>query len=404
MSILVINAGSSSLKFALFSPDLQSELATGLVDWTDPTRSAEFLVRTFDGHERRTPFDSPDHRSAASLAIRSLFDSGSPDLGTIDDVQAVGHRVVHGGSVFLESVRIDPSVKDEINRLSELAPLHNPPALEAIEHAQEVLPHVPHIAVFDTAYYAHLPDFRAIYPVPYDWTTDSGVRKFGFHGISHAYLSARAAEMLSTADPNALRVVTCHLGNGCSATASVGGKAVQTTMGYTPLDGLMMGSRSGSVDPGLLLHMIRKKGLSADEVDDALNHQSGLKGVSGVSNDYRAVEQAASSGHSRARLALAIYADRIRSAIGSLSVSMGGLDALVFSAGIGEHSASLRQHVCQGLECLGVLIDPHANADLHPDADLSPDHARVRVLTIATREDRMIAADALRLSGTSTSP
>ncbi len=398
MSILVINAGSSSLKFALFPSDGETELATGLVDWTDPVRGAEFVVRTDDGGERRTPFGSTDHRSAASLAIRSLFEAESPDLGRLSDVEAVGHRVVHGGSVFLESVRIDAGVKKELSRLSELAPLHNPPALEAIEHAQEVLPGVPHIAVFDTAYYAHIQDFRAFYPVPYDWTTNWGVRKFGFHGISHAYLASKAAEMLGQADSGTLRVVTCHLGNGCSATASVGGKAVQTTMGYTPMDGLMMGSRCGSIDPGVILHLIRKKGLTADEVDQALNFQSGLKGVSGVSNDYRAVSQAAASGHERAKLALAIYADRVRAAVGALTVSMGGLDALVFSAGVGEHSASLRAEVCQGLECLGVQLDRDANADLHPDAELSGGNSRVKVLAIATREDLMIAREVRRLT------
>ncbi|HEU5116929.1 MAG TPA: acetate/propionate family kinase [Isosphaeraceae bacterium] len=392
MSILVINAGSSSLKFALYPSGGETELATGLVDWTDPARGAEFVVQTAEGRERRSPFGSSDHRSATSLAIRSLFETESPAVGRLADVEAVGHRVVHGGSTFRESVLIDRSVMDELRRLSELAPLHNPPALEAIEHAQEVLPAILHVAVFDTSYYAHVPEFRVTYPVPYDWTVDWDVRKFGFHGISHAYLASRAAEMLVETGSKAMRVVSCHLGNGCSATASVGGKAVQTTMGYTPLDGLMMGSRCGSIDPGVILHLIRKKGLTADEVDQALNFRSGLKGVSGVSNDYRAVSQAAAAGNERAKLALAIYADRVRSAVGALAVSMGGIDALVFSAGVGEHSSSLRAEVCRGLECLGVKIDPQANADLHPDADLSGD-GRVKVLTIATREDRMIARE-----------
>ncbi len=396
MSILVINAGSSSLKFALFPSEGETELATGLVDWTDPAQGAEFVVRMADGRERRSPFGSADHRSAASLAIRSLFEAESPELGRLANVEAVGHRVVHGGLVFRESVQIDRSVKDELRRLSELAPLHNPPALEAIEHAQEVLPAVPHIAVFDTSYYSYMPDFRAVYPVPYDWTADWEVRKFGFHGISHAYLASRAAEMLGETGSETFRVVSCHLGNGCSATASVGAKAVQTTMGYTPMDGLMMGSRCGSIDPGVILHLIRKKGMTADEVDQALNFRSGLKGVSGVSNDYRAVSQAAAAGDERANLALAMYADRVRSAVGALAVSMGGLDALVFSAGVGEHSASLRAEVCRGLECLGVDLDPQANADLHPDADLSGG-GRVKVLTIATREDRMIAREVRRV-------
>lgn len=397
MSILVLNAGSSSLKFGLFDGDAHVELASGVVDWTDPARGAEIAVRPAAGPERRTPYGDADHGSAAALAIRALFESDDPALGRLGDVRAVGHRVVHGGAVFRSSVAIDGSVKVELGRLSALAPLHNPPALRAIASAEDALPGVPHVAVFDTAYFAGLAPSRAIYPLPYEWYADWGIRKFGFHGISHAYAAARAAE-LTGRDPATLRVVSCHLGNGCSAAASRGGSAVETTMGYTPIDGLMMGTRCGSVDPGALLHALRARGLSADDLDDALNHRSGLLGISGVSSDYRAVHEAASRGDERARLALAMFAERVRGAVGMLAVALGGLDALVFTAGIGEHAPDLRADACRGLECLGVAFDPAKNATARPDADLSSEGSRARVLIVRAREDLMIARETRRVA------
>ncbi len=397
MSILVINAGSSSLKFGLFDDEAREELASGIVDWTDPVRGAEIAVKTAEGSERHSPYGTSDHRSAAALAIRTLFEAEDPALGRLTDIRAVGHRVVHGGAVFRSSVSIDREVKAELKTLAELAPLHNPPALEAIASAEEALSGLTHVAVFDTAYYAGIASERAIYPLPYEWFTDWGIRKFGFHGISHAYVAGRAAEMLGR-DPEDFRVVSCHLGNGCSATASRGGAAVETTMGYTPMDGLMMGTRCGSVDPGILLHVLRKKGLSADDLDDVLNHRSGLLGIAGLSSDYRAVQSAAEKGDERGRLALAMFATRVRGAIGSLAVALGGLDALVFTAGIGEHVPALRQEVCRGLECLGLRIDPARNAGATPDADLSAGDSPGRVLTIKTREDLMIAREARRVA------
>ncbi len=392
MSILVINAGSSSLKFGLFDDAARDELASGLVDWTDPSRAPEVVVRAAGGRERRAPVDASDHRSAASLAIRAIFEGEDSALGRLSDVKAVGHRVVHGGETFHESVPVDRAVKSELARLAELAPLHNPPALEGIESAEDVLPGVPHVAVFDTSYFARMDASRVIYPVPYSWYREWGIRKFGFHGISHAWCAARAAEILGR-DASDLRVVSCHLGNGCSATASRGGVAVETTMGYTPMDGLMMGSRSGSVDPGVLLHALRKKGIDADELDDVLNHRSGLSGVSGVSSDYRAVEEAARRGDERSRLALAIYAARVKSAIGALAVTLGGVDALVFTAGVGEHSASLRAEACRGLECLGLRLDPARNEAQGPDSDLAAEGSSGAILVLRTREELMIARE-----------
>lgn len=390
MSILVINAGSSTLKLALFDAAAETPRATGLIDWNYQPGTAELVVTTLAGTPQRQPLDASDRHAAVAAALHALTGEGPP-------VRAVGHRVVHGGAVFRESVRIDPAVKADLARLVELAPLHNPPALEGIEAAEAALPRVPHVAVFDTAFFARLPPRAIVYPVPYAWYTDWGVRRFGFHGISHAYCAGRAAELLG---PAARRLIVCHLGNGCSATAVRDGAAVATTMGYTPLEGLMMGSRSGSVDPGILLHVQRRHGLSAEQLDEALNRASGLLGVSGVASDFRQVELAAEQGHERARLALDLYADRVRAAIGALAVTLGGVEGLVFAAGVGENSANLRAAVGAGLECLGLQLDPARNRACRPDADIAADGSPGRILVIHTREDVLIARETRRVTGT----
>ncbi len=316
-----------------------------------------------------------------------------------DPVAVVGHRVVHGGRAFTQSVPIDARVTREIDRLSELAPLHNPPALAAIEAAQEAIPGVPHVAVFDTAFFANLPPDRHVYPLPYEWYAERGIRRFGFHGINHAYCAGRAAEFLGR-PPEGFRAVTCHLGNGCSATGTRGGRAVATTMGFTPLEGLVMGTRAGSVDPGILLYAMERMGVPARELDDILQRRSGLLGVSGVSSDFRTVQEAARNGHGRAQLALAIYANSVRAAIGALAVALGGLDALVFTAGVGENAADIREAACRGLSCLGLLLDPARNRTLRPDADLAAPDSPGRILILRAREDIHIAREALRVSGT----
>jgi acetate kinase len=365
VSVLVLNAGSSTLKFSLFAGRSTEVAADGIVE------------------------HPPKDAVAAILAsIRNGLAS--------DPVEVVGHRVVHGGRIFTESVPIDDRVLEAIARLSELAPLHNPPALAAIGAARRAIPGVPHIAVFDTAFFADLPPDRHVYPLPYEWYAERGIRRFGFHGISHAYCAGRAVEFLGR-PPEGFRAVTCHLGNGCSATATLGGKAVATTMGYTPLEGLMMGSRAGSVDPGILLHAMERMGISRQELDEILQRRSGLWGVSGVSSDFRAVREAANAGNERAVLALAIYAHSVRAAIGALAVALGGVDALVFTAGVGENAAELRQEVCGGLACLGLRLDPDRNRTLHPDADLAAESSLGRILILRTREDLHIAREALRM-------
>lgn len=364
MPILVLNVGSSTLKYGLFESGAAEAAAAGTIEGTD---------------------------FRASLA-QALCAAGGRKI------EAVGHRVVHGGTAFRRSVRIDETVRSTLERLCELAPLHNPPALQGIAAASDALPAIPQVAVFDTAFYADLPPRAYVYPVPYEWLTDWGIRRFGFHGISHAWCAERAAELLR-GNARARRFITCHLGNGASATASRDGIAVATTMGYTPMEGLMMGTRCGSIDPGILPAVQRERGLSVGGLEEILNYRSGLLGVSGVSSDFREVEAAERAGNARARLALEIYADRVRAAVGSLAVTLGGVDALVFTAGIGENAAGLRASVCEGLECLGLRLDPASNAACRPDADVSAEDSAAPILVLHAREELMIARETLRVVG-----
>ena len=397
MSILVINAGSSSLKFGLFDVDARETLATGLIDWTADPQHATLIVQSTGKDDVRSHVDVADHRSALAHAVRLLVGTEPDASDGLPAIRAIGHRVVHGGTLFLESTLIDSSVKAAIARLAELAPLHNPPALEGIAAAEATFPGMPQVAVFDTAFHAHLPLEAHVYPLPYEWYSHWGIRRFGFHGISHAYCASRAAEMLSR-NLCDLRLVSCHLGNGCSAAAIRGGVSAATTMGFTPLEGLMMGSRPGSVDPGILVYVQQRHGLTSGQLEDLLNHRSGLLGISGVSSDFRQVEVAAREGNDRARLALDIYAARVRAAVGALAVTMGGIDALVFTAGVGEHSATLRAAACDGLACLELRLDRQYNAASQPDADIATADSPGRILIIHTREELMIARETCRVA------
>jgi acetate kinase len=395
MSILVFNAGSSSLKFGLFSDPACALLASGSIDWAGGDRHHALLAwRTSEemAAQSRT-VDVPDDAAAVRTAMEALAEAHPDGAHTLSAIQVVGHRVVHGGAEFPESVLIDDAVKQSIARWSELAPLHNPPALATICAAEAALPQARQVAVFDTAFFAHLPPRAHVYPLPYAWYADWGVRRFGFHGISHRYCAARAAEILRR-DPAGLRIVNCHLGGGCSAAAIQGGAAVAMTMGFTPLDGLMMGTRPGSLDPGILIHVQRRHGLNADDLDAALNHGSGLWGVSGLSPDFSELERAAQQGHCRSRLAVEMFADRVRAAVGALAVSMGGVDVLAFTDRVGENSPTLRALACQGLECLGLRLDSARNAANRPDSDIAKADSPARILVIHTREELMIAREA----------
>jgi acetate kinase len=391
MKILVCNAGSSSLKFSLFEAEGELLLAEGGIDWT--TKPTRLVFRRSGQQEVREELKLQKHSDAAARILDDLQAGPSALLHVIGELQAVGHRVVHGGERYTAAVRITPDVKRTIEELAELAPLHNPPSLDGIRAVEEVLPRVPQVAAFDTAFHATLSETARTYPVPRQWSRDWGLRRYGFHGLSHAYCAARGAEMIGRPD---LRLVIAHLGNGASVSAVRDGICVDTSMGFTPLEGLMMGTRSGTVDPGMLVYLLRRKGLTAERLDHALNYESGLLGVSGVSSDMRQV-LAAASDHPDARLALELYVHRIRQIIGAMAATLGGIDALVFTAGVGENAAKVREMVCENLGYLGLELDRPANEACKPDVDVALAASKGRILVIATREDLMIARETRRL-------
>ena len=395
MNILLLNAGSSSLKATVMASDHGTAIARGLADWAGSETHYEYAGS--DDKERSEVVPWKGHAEAVHRFVFDLKNAKPIVLTDRSALGAVGHLVVHGGQ-FTSSVRITPQIRSRITALADLAPLHNPPSLETLAAAETELPGVPHVAVFDTAFHATLPPEARTYPVPASWTRDWGIRRYGFHGLSHAYCARRAAEMLQRPSDD-LRLVICHLGHGCSASAVRGGRCVDTTMGFTPLEGLMMATRSGSIDPSIVLHVQQHHGLTAAQSEAALNRESGLLGVSGISGDMRQILAAASGGRDEARLALGIYTHRVRQAIGALAVTMGGVDALIFTAGVGEHAREVRTLVCAGLECLGLELEIQANASCQPDADVARPISRARILVIATREDVTMLREVVQVLG-----
>jgi acetate kinase len=384
MRILVCNSGSSSLKFSLFEAEDESLLAEGGIDWT--TKPTRLVFRRPGQPDSREELELREHGEAIARILEDLQAGPSAPLQRIEDIAAVGHRVVHGGSRYTTAVRITPEVQSAINELSELAPLHNPASLEGIRAIEQILPSVPQVAVFDTAFHATLPAAARIYPVPRKWTNDWAVHRYGFHGLSHAYCARRAAEML---ERRGSRLIIAHLGNGASVSAVRDGICVDTSMGFTPLEGVAMGTRSGSVDPGLLLYLIRHKGLSPEQLDHALNYESGLLGISGISSDMRKILELSSQSPD-ARLALEVYIHRLVQTIGAMAATLGGVEGLVFTAGVGENSARVRQLACANLGHLGLELDQEANNTCKPDADVASPGSHGRVLVIATNEDLTI--------------
>jgi acetate kinase len=391
MHILVCNTGSSSLKFSLFEAQGEQLLVEGGIDWS--TTTTRLVVRCTGHPEVREALTLERHADAMGRILEALRTGPAAPLRSLSDIQAVGHRVVHGGERYTNAVCITPEVKQAIGALSELAPLHNPASLEGIQAVEQALPGVPQVAVFDTAFHATLSEAVRTYPLPQQWRQAWGVRRYGFHGLSHAYCATRAAEMLGRQD---MRLIIAHLGNGASVSAVRHGLCVDTSMGFTPMEGLMMGTRSGSIDPGILLYLLRQKGLDADQLDHALNYASGLLGVSGVSSDMRQV-LAVAPHHPDARLAVDVYVHRIRQTIGAMAATLGGVDALVFTAGVGEHAAAIREAVCEHLAYLGLALDPTANDACQPDADVALLTSSGRILVIATREDVTIMRETRRL-------
>ncbi len=386
MKVLVLNCGSSSIKYQVLAMPGGERLARGLVQ-----RIGEAEGSVVHDGETRFSGPVPDHSRALELVIEALLDGVVADLG---EIGAVGHRVVHGGERFASTVRIDDAVVEAIRAHVDLAPLHNPPNLLGIEVARRLLPGAVQVAVFDTAFHQTMPERAWRYALPDDLYRKHKIRRYGFHGTSHRYVTLRAAALLGR-EPEQVNLVTCHLGNGSSVAAIEGGRSVDTSMGMTPLEGLVMGTRCGDLDPALPLHLQRVAGLSPDEVDHLLNKRSGLLGLSGLSNDMRELERAAAEGHAGARRALDAFVYRLKKYVGAYVAALGHLDALVFTGGIGENSVAVREGVCTGLEMMGISLDPEANRRAEPGAevDVSDPSSWVRVFVIPTDEEKMIALD-----------
>ena len=391
MKIGVCNSGSSSLKFSLFEADQELLLAEGSIDWaTQPTQ----LRLHYPGQpEIREELHLREHGEAFSRILSDLRTGPLAPLLRNDEPAAVGHRIVHGGTRFAAAVPITAEVQDAIHELCDLAPLHNLAGLEGIRAIGRVLPSVPQVAVFDTAFHATLPAAARTYAIPRTWTTEWGIYRYGFHGLSHAYCSRRAAAMLGR---SSARVVVAHLGNGASVSAVRNGVCVETSMGFTPLEGVVMGTRSGNVDPGALLYLMQHKGLTVEQLLHALNYESGLLGLSGISSDMREILRNAPD-HPAARQALEVYVHRLVQAIGAMAATLGGVDGLVFTAGVGENSAQVRELVCENLGHLGLELDTAANARCKPDADVAQGDSPARILVISSREDLTILRETRRV-------
>ncbi|MDR1740266.1 MAG: acetate kinase [Synergistaceae bacterium] len=399
MKILVINCGSSSLKYQLFDMDKEYALAKGLVERIGIAGSR--IKHTKAGESPvtvETPL--PDHKAAIRLVIDALLgrNGAPPALASLEELAAVGHRVVHAGEKFATSVRLDDKVMVALRECIPLAPLHNPANIMGIEAVMDVLPRVPQVGVFDTAFHQTMPERAFIYGLPYGYYEKYGVRRYGFHGTSHYYVSHRAAEILGV-PVERLSIVTCHLGNGSSIAAVQGGRSIDTSMGFTPLAGVMMGTRCGDIDPALPVFISKAERLPAADVDLILNKKSGLLGISGVSSDLRDVEEGADRGESRAKLAVDVLTYGIKKYIGAYAAAMNGLDAVVFTAGIGENSPPTRAKVCEGMEFLGIELDPAKNGVRGKEAIISKDTSRVKVMVIPTDEELVIARDTKRLLG-----
>ncbi|MBY4400193.1 acetate kinase [Rhodococcus fascians] len=385
MSILVVNSGSSSVKFQLVDPDSGESLASGLVERIGESDGRVELDYRGESTERIQHIE--DHGDGLALAFEMLADAGI-ELGS--DVTAVGHRVVHGGTVFYRPTIIDDAVVQQISDLSSLAPLHNPPNVLGIEVARKQLPNVPHVAVFDTAFFHSLPDAAATYAIDAAVAAEHDIRRYGFHGTSHRYVSEQVAQFLER-DLGDLKQIVLHLGNGASASAVDGGRAVDTSMGLTPLEGLVMGTRSGDIDPGVIMHLRRSAGMSVDDIDTLLNRRSGLIGLSGV-NDFRELQQRIDDGDASARLAYDVYIHRLRKYIGAYMIGLGRLDVITFTAGVGENAATVRADALANLEHFGIRIDSERNAVRSKSARvISAESSAVTVLAVPTNEELAIA-------------
>lgn len=396
MKVLVVNAGSSSIKYQVFDMADESVLAKGLVDRVGipgttlehkPTGKDEVVIKK----------DLPDHTEGMKLVLEVLVNAEYGIIKSMDEIGAVGHRVVHGGEAFASSVLIDAEVKKVIKDCYDIAPLHNPPNLMGIEACQALMPNVPHIAVFDTAFHQTMEPSSYLYALPYDVYEKYHVRRYGFHGTSHYFVSHRAAEMLGKPYEEC-KIITLHLGNGASMAAIKGGKVIDTTMGFTPLEGLVMGTRSGDIDPAIVFFLMEKLGMNAQEANNFFNKKAGMLGLSGVSNDLRDILEAASTGNERAQLSLEVYYNRVKGYIGKYIAELNGCDCLVFTAGVGENGYDVRENICKNLDFFGIKMDVEKNKVRGKEVDVSAADSKIKILVIPTNEELVIARDTLELS------
>jgi len=396
MKVLVINCGSSSLKYQLMNMENESVLAKGLVERI----GIEGSILTHKVNDEKVIIEQPmkDHKVAIGLVLDALVDAKHGVISNMSEISAVGHRVVHGGEKYAGSVLINENVMEALQECVKLAPLHNPPNIIGINACKELMPNTPMVGVFDTAFHQTLPEEAYMYALPYELYTKFGVRKYGFHGTSHRYVSMTAAEMMGK-NPEELKIVTCHLGNGASLAAIKGGKSVDTSMGFTPLAGVVMGTRCGDIDPAIVPFLAKEAEMSVAEIDNLMNKKSGVLGISGVSSDFRDIENAAAEGNKRAELALEMFDYRVRTTIGSYVAALNGVDAIVFTAGLGENSASNRAAICEGLTYLGINIDAEKNSMRGKAMEISTPDSKVKVFVIPTDEELMIARDTKEIVG-----
>lgn len=397
MKILVLNAGSSSQKSCLYElPDDQlpehppEPLWQADIDWTASPDFGILKVKT-NGVKQEIQLPSDQHLEGIAKLLNTLVTGETKVIENLSEIKGVGHRIVHGGKKYSEATVITPEVEAEITNLIPLAPSHNPAHLEGISAIKKVLGEVPQVAVFDTAFHTSIPPENSIYPLPYEWS-EKGIRRYGFHGTSHQYCANRAARILKT-PIESLKIISCHLGNGCSLTAIKNGKSIDTTMGFTPLEGLMMGTRSGSFDPAILLYIMKEHLYELDQLNHLLNKESGLKGISGISGDLRAILEAISQGNERANLAFKMYIHLIKKGIGEMLATLEGADVILFTAGVGENAAIVREKVCQGYRFLGWKIDVEKNNAAPVDQDIATPDSTARILVVHTEEDWAIAQE-----------
>ena len=392
MKILVLNCGSSSIKYKLYDMEGEKVLAQGGVERIG-LDGAFIKVTLPSGEKRQIMHDMPDHKEGVNVVFKALLDPEMGALKSLDEIDAVGHRIVQGGDKFNQSMLVDKSVEEGIEELCDLAPVHNAGHLKGIRAVDALMPKTPQVVVFDNAFHSTMPDYAYLYAIPYELYEKYHVRRYGFHGTSHRYVSKRVCEILGL-DQADSKVITCHIGNGASIAAVLNGKVVDTSMGLTPLAGVMMGSRSGDIDPSAVTYLMEKLNMSPHEMSEFLNKKSGVLGITGISSDMRDVEAAANEGNERAVLALKMYAYRVKKYIGSYAAAMGGVDAVVFTAGVGENQTGLRADICRGLEFLGIEIDEAVNATARGrEAVISSPSSRVKVVVVPTDEEIVIARD-----------